>query len=646
MSYTTFQPIAVYPADGDRTVFPIPDRFYSAVDIQVFNVVDGVEAQVDPSDFSVQINFTEPTPPSRNGGNVVFGIAPAEGNIVVMIWPPNDQDQRFEGRPVTPRERERVHDRHSMRDAAMRELFFRGFRSPLDTPPALRYIGVGVAGEVPQYDENGNLIPGANIGEIAAIAAIVDQINTVAGISTEVVTVAALQTEIEALYGIRVAVAGVYAIRTSVTTVAGIDDEVVAVAGNATNINTVAGSIANVNAVGGNITRVLAVEANEANINAVHANATNINTVSGSIANVNAVGAIDTEVATVAGVSANVTTVAGVSTDVTALGPIATQISTLAAIDAEITAVAAIDDDVPTVAGIASDVSTAATNATAISAVAANETNINAVAGNATNINAAVANETAINAAPQAATDAADARDLAQQWANEDEDVVVQGGEYSAYHWSRKAALAAAGSSDNIANQSVVDGVSVTDALNTLAAAGIPGQIAAFAFNSPPDGWLKANGAAVSRTTYAALFAAIGTTFGDGDGSTTFDLPDLRGEFVRGWDDGRGVDSGRAFGSAQSDQNKEHSHTGSADSGGDHTHTGSTGSSLSGTAMTTTGSSPITGAGYNAGQVSLAHTHTVTINSGGAHTHTLTIDSDGGSEARPRNVALLYCIKY
>lgn len=79
------------------------------------------------------------------------------------------------------------------------------------------------------------------------------------------------------------------------------------------------------------------------------------------------------------------------------------------------------------------------------------------------------------------------------------------------------------------------------------------GAVMYFAGRNAPTGWLKANGAAVSRTTYAALFAAIGTTYGAGDGRNTFNLPDLRAEFLRGWDDGRGIDSGRAFGSAQSD---------------------------------------------------------------------------------------------
>lgn len=79
------------------------------------------------------------------------------------------------------------------------------------------------------------------------------------------------------------------------------------------------------------------------------------------------------------------------------------------------------------------------------------------------------------------------------------------------------------------------------------------GAVMYFAGQTAPTGWLKANGAAVSRTAYAALFAAIGTTYGTGDGRTTFNLPDLRGEFVRGWDDGRGIDSRRALGSGQSD---------------------------------------------------------------------------------------------
>jgi phage-related tail fiber protein len=77
------------------------------------------------------------------------------------------------------------------------------------------------------------------------------------------------------------------------------------------------------------------------------------------------------------------------------------------------------------------------------------------------------------------------------------------------------------------------------------------GMVAFFGNSTAPTGWLKCNGAAVSRSTYSELYTAIGTTYGSGDGSTTFNLPDLRAEFIRGLDDSRGVDTGRAIGSAQ-----------------------------------------------------------------------------------------------
>ena len=93
-----------------------------------------------------------------------------------------------------------------------------------------------------------------------------------------------------------------------------------------------------------------------------------------------------------------------------------------------------------------------------------------------------------------------------------------------------------------------------------IAEAAPSGMIAYFAGQTAPAGWLKANGAAVSRTAYARLFAAVGTTYGAGDGKTTFNLPDLRGEFLRGWDDARGIDTGRAFGSVQAQSVPDHYH--------------------------------------------------------------------------------------
>lgn len=138
---------------------------------------------------------------------------------------------------------------------------------------------------------------------------------------------------------------------------------------------------------------------------------------------------------------------------------------------------------------------------------------------------------------------------------------------------------------------------------------GLPaGAVINFAMITAPTGYLKANGAAISRTTYAALFAAIATTFGVGDGSTTFNVPDLRGEFLRGWDDSRGVDAGRAFGSSQADAFKSHSHT-------------------------------INWGVNNAAGSYLSNY--VTTDSGPSSTSAV-----GGTETRPRNIALLACIKY
>jgi microcystin-dependent protein len=142
------------------------------------------------------------------------------------------------------------------------------------------------------------------------------------------------------------------------------------------------------------------------------------------------------------------------------------------------------------------------------------------------------------------------------------------------------------------------------------------GMVSYFAMRTAPIGWLKCNGDLVSRTTYSALFAAIGTTFGTGDGSTTFRLPDLRGEFTRGWDDGRNIDiSGgvsRVFGTTQADELRSHRHyiSNSSTLGSDENvlHYGDMGGG---------------------------------DNQDGTYTR-----FTGGSETRPRNVALLACIKY
>lgn len=161
------------------------------------------------------------------------------------------------------------------------------------------------------------------------------------------------------------------------------------------------------------------------------------------------------------------------------------------------------------------------------------------------------------------------------------------------------------------------------------------GQVAMFAMSTAPAGWLKANGATISRTTYAALFAAIGTTFGSGDGSTTFELPDMRGEFIRGWDDGRGVDSGRVFGSSQGDAIREMT--------GDFAFTDDNSPSMAVRVRQTSGVFTTTNATLsfvNSSGVPAAVTTGYSVN------FTASNQVPTASEIRPTNVAVLACIKY
>jgi phage-related tail fiber protein len=192
------------------------------------------------------------------------------------------------------------------------------------------------------------------------------------------------------------------------------------------------------------------------------------------------------------------------------------------------------------------------------------------------------------------------------------------------------------------------------------------GTIAYFSMSAAPTGWLKANGSVISRTSYSDLFSAIGETYGSGDGSTTFKIPDLRGEFLRTWDDSKGTDSGRVFASSQGSQNKYeynplffNGHTGGGDmvssnfglgSGHAPVQVDGTGypdnyggytkpifylSSVTFTEDNDVGSTNTYGKGYNSLRVPVGV-------SGSTDNGTLTQNS----EARVTNVALLACIKY
>lgn len=190
------------------------------------------------------------------------------------------------------------------------------------------------------------------------------------------------------------------------------------------------------------------------------------------------------------------------------------------------------------------------------------------------------------------------------------------------------------------------------------------GMVAFFAAITVQTGYLPADGSLVSRTTFAALFTYMGTTFGAGDGSTTFQLPDMRGKFPRAFDNGAGIDPGRMFGSYIADMIKSHNH-GVTDPGHNHTlinpshnhglndpghshlydygpnrppQSGGDTPCWSGDANTNTAAST-TGITLAAATTAVSATASTT----GISTQN---QSGGGTETAPKNVALLCCIKY
>lgn len=150
-----------------------------------------------------------------------------------------------------------------------------------------------------------------------------------------------------------------------------------------------------------------------------------------------------------------------------------------------------------------------------------------------------------------------------------------------------------------------------------VSAAAPVGAVQTFAMSTPPTGWLECNGVTipasgpdiqgVSVTLLQTLRNRVGTTYG-----VLGKLPDLRGEFVRGWDNSRGIDTGRTFGSNQADEFKSHSHTSTF---------------IRDRAPTTAGNAVLGDENYYG-------------------TQDVSTNAVGGTETRPRNIALLYCIKY
>jgi microcystin-dependent protein len=136
------------------------------------------------------------------------------------------------------------------------------------------------------------------------------------------------------------------------------------------------------------------------------------------------------------------------------------------------------------------------------------------------------------------------------------------------------------------------------------------GDVKFVTYATPEQGWLECDGSAISRIEYSELFEKIGTTYGEGDGITTFNLPDFRGEFIRGWDHGKGTDPGRALGSYQADDFKAHKH------------------------QETAGQN--VGSGYHGWNIGPAQDLLTLFQ--------FTTET-GGTETRPRNIALMVVIK-
>lgn len=192
-------------------------------------------------------------------------------------------------------------------------------------------------------------------------------------------------------------------------------------------------------------------------------------------------------------------------------------------------------------------------------------------------------------------------------------------------------ATSASESAAGIAELATVDEASTaTDTSRVVTPAGLAeffrdrmaGTVFWFAGTTPPTGSLLCDGSAVSRTTYARLFTAISTAHGYGDNSTTFNLPDIEGRFIRGRDNAKGRDPDAAGRTAAATGGNTGDNVGSVqdDEFENHTH----GLNTQSNTPTTGGSVKVTGAG----------------------TSTVTGAAGGSTETRPKNIYLVPCIIY
>ena len=195
-------------------------------------------------------------------------------------------------------------------------------------------------------------------------------------------------------------------------------------------------------------------------------------------------------------------------------------------------------------------------------------------------------------------------------------------------------------------------------AVSNLGVSAQVGNVSWYPANVPPANCIKANGSLLSRASYPALWAYaqasgnlaasdgawLGGQFSPGDGSTTFRIPDLRGYHIRGFDDSRGIDAGRAIGTVQADATITHNHgvndTGHSHGVTDPSHVHSYGNTSN---IQNGGGSP---SAFNAGSTGVTNASTTGVTIVAATTGITVNNYAGASETRVKNIALLACIKY
>lgn len=181
-----------------------------------------------------------------------------------------------------------------------------------------------------------------------------------------------------------------------------------------------------------------------------------------------------------------------------------------------------------------------------------------------------------------------------------------------------------------------------------------PGSLMMYIAAAAPAGWLLCDGTAVSRSTYAALYAVIGTTYGAGDGVNTFNLPDSRGRAAIGNGTGPGLTT-RALGQTGGAETHTlitseipgHTHDGTTSTNGSHSHTHNANASEPGAGLVYRNSQN-TRVNADSGQpneINLDTAVALSIDSNGSHNHTFTTGSTGGSSAH-NNMQPFFVVSY